>query len=54
MLDQSEVFLRLVDVVLRDMVLGWITLQIFSKLGWFSLQNRQFQRDQRNKARALN
>lgn len=33
MLDQSEVFLRLVDVVLRDMVLGWITFQIFSKTG---------------------
>lgn len=31
--DQSEVFIRLVGVVLRDMVLRWMILKVFSKTG---------------------
>lgn len=31
--DKSEVFIRLVDVVLGDMLLSWMILQAFSKTG---------------------
>lgn len=35
--DKSEVFIRLVDVVLRDMLLSWMISQAFSKTGWVQL-----------------
>lgn len=52
--DQSEVFIRLVDVVLRDMALWWMILQVFSKTGLVQPTEETTSEGPKKQSQALN